>query len=575
LTGITGTRIDAPQAPTHDPRHPVPDRAPLHPHARRRPLMFHDARQLPPDTVLDGDLVIIGAGPAGITIARELIGTQLKVILLEGGGLEMDHDSQSLYEGENIGHPYLPLQALRSRYFGGSSNCWGGWCRPFDAIDFEKRDWVPHSGWPFGKSEMEPYYERAQVLCSLGPDNYGLDFWEKRLDDPKLKLIRMPDDRVVSRIAQLSQSSRFGIAYGHELEAAANIHVYFHANVLEIEADATAKTVTGLRAATFAGTRFRAAGKHYVLSTGGIENARTLLLSNRVATTGLGNQHDLVGRFFMEHPRVHIGEVVPDDPKTPLDLYDVQYTFFHAPAAAHLALREEVLREERLLNYKGWILAVYKGEQSKGGEALKNLYRAAKKTTLPDHFMDTTPSFWLRNFGTALIDFPNTASVALGRLTKSPWFVKKREFAHLCEPAPNPDSRITLGPDKDRFGLNRVRLDWRLTQLDKHTIRRAQQIIAEEFVRAGFGRVEGDILDDRDNVWPDKLLWGWHQMGTTRMHDDPKQGVVDANCRVHGMSNLYVAGSSVFPTGGSDLPTMTIVALALRLAGHLRGVFKA
>jgi choline dehydrogenase-like flavoprotein len=140
---------------------------------------------------------------------------------------------------------------------------------------------------------------------------------------------------------------------------------------------------------------------------------------------------------------------------------------------------------------------------------------------------------------------------------------------HICEPAPNPDSRVTLSQRKDRFGLNQVDLDWRMGLLEKKTIRRGQEIIAQEVAQSGLGRVNGEALDDTYADWSPNLQWVWHHMGTTRMHDDPKQGVVDANCRVHGVSNLFVAGSSVFPTGGSDMPTMTIVALALRLAEHI------
>ena len=123
--------------------------------------MFLDAREIPADTVIEADLCVIGAGPAGIAIALQFANKNVNVALLESGGLELDHQNQSLYQGENIGLPYTDLHSIRSRYFGGSSNCWGGWCRPFDAIDFEKRDWVPYSGWPFSRNDLDPYYERG------------------------------------------------------------------------------------------------------------------------------------------------------------------------------------------------------------------------------------------------------------------------------------------------------------------------------------------------------------------------------------------------------------------------------
>lgn len=532
--------------------------------------MFVDARNLPDGTELEAEICIIGAGAAGITIAREMIGLPLKVIVLESGGLSLDLDNQRLYQGENIGLPYSDLHTIRSRYFGGSTNCWGGWCRPFDPIDFEARDWVPHSGWPFGKETLDPFYDRAHTLCSVGPNTYDPDDWKDEMEERDLSLINVPEGRITSQISQLSKERRFGVAHGDDIKAADNIEVYLHANVQDIKAGHDAASIVGVDVATTAKNRFNVSAKKFVLASGGLENPRLLLASNGVQKAGLGNQNDLVGRFFMEHPRLETGTVEFNGAATSTNLYDVQYTFFHSPIAANIALSEETQRTEKTLNYKAWILSVYKGEESKGAEALKSVYRAMRKTTLPDQFVDTSPGFWLNNIGTMIADFPNTASVVIGRLSKHQGMIEKRQMANLCEPMPDPESRVTLGPTKDQFGMNRIQLKWRLNQLDKYTMRRGQEIFNEELTKSGRGRVTGPMVDDSNNEWPSNLLIGWHHMGTTRMHDDPKRGVVDANCRVHGIENLYVGGSSVFTTGGSDLPTMTIVALALRLSDHLK-----
>lgn len=531
---------------------------------------FVDARQLPQDTLLESDICIIGAGAAGITIARELMGGPYDVVVLESGALEMDPTIQSLYQGESVGLDYPALYTGRSRYFGGSTNCWGGWCRPLDEIDFAARDWVPHSGWPFGKAELATYYARAGEICSIASDDFDPQSWAHRIAPLGPHLLPLGGDRVITQISQVSREPRFGRAYSEEFKTAPNIRVYLNATVVEIETSETAREVTGVRAATLAGNAFRAAARLFVLAAGGIENSRLLLASNRVQQAGLGNQNDLVGRYFMEHPCLHRGALVLNDPRNSVDLYDPQYTYFHSPIGASLALSAETQRAEGLLNYKTWILSSYYGEDARGGKALKNLYRAVRKPTMPDHFMETTPGFWLRNVGNVVLDFPHTAAVICGRLSKAKWLVKKRVLANLCEPAPNPDSRVMLSDQKDALGQRRARLDWRLSPLDKHTIRRAQQIIGEELERAGIGRIETEPMGEDDTDWPEDLSWGSHHMSTTRMHDDPKKGVVDRNCRVHGISNLYVAGSSVFATGGNDLPTMTIVALALRLADHLK-----
>jgi choline dehydrogenase-like flavoprotein len=137
------------------------------------------------------------------------------------------------------------------------------------------------------------------------------------------------------------------------------------------------------------------------------------------------------------------------------------------------------------------------------------------------------------------------------------------------DPAPNRDSRVTLGAELDPLGQRRVNLNWRLSPLDKYSVRRTLEIIGMELGRAGLGRLQVKI-DDSDTAWPEDLIGANHHMGTTRMNDDPKQGVVDKNCRVHGVSNLFIAGSSVFPTAGSGTPTFMIVVLALRLADHVK-----
>jgi choline dehydrogenase-like flavoprotein len=535
--------------------------------------MFIDARQVPESTMLEAELCIIGSGAAGITIATEFSDRRCRVILLESGGFDMDKASQSLYEGKNIGLPYEDLHKIRSRFFGGSTNCWGGWCRPFDNIDFEKRDWIPYSGWPFPRAALEPYYERATEICGVGPNNYEPAFWADTVAEHGLQVLDLPKDRVVTRITQLSKDRKFGQAHRAGLEKASNIQIYLHANVLELQTDDEAKTVTDVRVGTFEGNSFCVSAKVFILATGGIENPRLLLLSNKVRTAGLGNQHDLVGRFFMENPRIDMGEIELGSPKVSTELYDAMYNyFFQSPIAANLALNEETQRKEQTLNYRGWIFSVCQGEESRGGEALKNLYRAVKKPTMRDHFTDTSLAFWGRNIVNTLTDPVNTAAVISGRLFRSLRSIKRRQLVHICEPAPNPDSRVTLSHRKDRLGLNRVDVDWRMGLLEKRTIRRAQEIIAQELERSGLGRVNGDSLDDTRADWSPNLQWVWHHMGTTRMHNDPRQGVVDENCRVHGMSNLFIAGSSVFPTGGSDMPTMTIVALALRLGEHVNAL---
>ena len=457
---------------------------------------------MPQGTTLQCDLCVIGAGAAGITIAREFMGSDHKIILLESGDFQMDAEVQSLNAGENVGLTYTALETGRSRYFGGGTNCWGGWCRPLDPIDFEKRDWIPHSGWPFGRATLDPFYERAHRVCSIQSIEYDPATCAKEVAPLGLQVLPIKDKRVVTQISRISKEPRFNRAYKEDIRAATSIEAYLNANVVDIETVDPAREITGLRVATLDGNGFRVTAKVFVLAAGGIENPRLLLASNSVQKAGLGNQHDLVGRFFMEHPRLHAGEIKLNDLTTTTNLYDPQFTYFNSPIGAHLALSEQAQRAEKVVNFKTWIVTVYRGEDLRGGESLKNLYRAIRKTTLPDHFMDTSVGFWVRNFSNIALDFPSTTTVILGRILKARWLVKKYMFANLIEPVPNPDSRVVLTGEKDKIGLNRVRLDWRLTQLDKYSIRRAHEIIREAVERSGIGTVDSPLSSETDRIGP-------------------------------------------------------------------------
>jgi choline dehydrogenase-like flavoprotein len=250
---------------------------------------------------------IVGAGAAGITLARECIKQPFRVCLLESGGLDYNEDIQSLYQGENTGLPYYPLDASRLRYFGGTTNHWAGMCRPLDDIDFAARAWIPYSGWPFGRSHLDPFYARAHLICQLGSFTYDTGAWETP-DTPRFPL---SSDRVMTKITQQSPPTRFGQVYQDEIVRADNVITYLHANAVEVETADTAQTVTRLRVACLQGPQFWVAARQFILATGAIENARLLLLSNKAQSAGLGNQNDLVGRFFMEHPSFESGALLP------------------------------------------------------------------------------------------------------------------------------------------------------------------------------------------------------------------------------------------------------------------------
>lgn len=537
--------------------------------------MFIDALILSEDTLIESDICIVGAGAAGITLAREFIDQPYQVCLIESGGFNFDKVTQSLHTGENIGAPYFPLNEARARYLGGSTNLWGGWSRPLDDIDFADRPWMPYSGWPIPKTELVPYYESAHKVCKLGPFEYDYAYWEDALKPFQFRHFPFIDDQIIPYIWQLIPPAhlRFGKVYRAELEQARNINVYLQANVVEIETNDTARAVTRVQFASLDGKKFWASAKVFILAVGGIENPRLLLVSNKVQNAGLGNQYDLVGRFFMEHPYLISGKVLLSNPAALYTQRKLQ--FGKMLIGTSLGLSKTVQEREQILNCAIRLISI----EEEWVEAFNRLLLGSRQSQTPSGFPTLHEGHGFREQAPVMEDLAkviaNLDRVATRAYAK---FFNTKSFAseksnvcdtHLTsEQAPNPDSRITLSDERDRLGLNRVQLDWRLSPIDKYTIQRSQQIVAAEFERSGLGRLQIELADG-DTAWQ-SVTGSYHHIGTTRMSRNPRQGVVNEHCQVHGINNLYIAGSSVFPTSGLSNPTLTIIALAIRLADHIK-----
>lgn len=536
--------------------------------------MLLDARSLSSEEVLEADLCIVGAGVAGITLARELKGRPLRVLVLESGGLRPEPETQDLARGEVTGHPYFSLEESRKRAVGGTS--WGWWIdlpngrqgarlRALDAIDFEERPGVPHSGWPITKEDLDPYYEQAHDVFRMGPYTDDPADWEQPGRTSELPLA---NSDVKTTIFQFVDLRVFADLYPEELKEASNVTLVTHATATELETNESASVVKGLRARTLTGKSLRVESPVFVLAAGGIENARLLLLSNRYQRGGLGNQHDLVGRFFMEHLHARAGWYVPSNPTQCHNL--ALYLIHEArgmPIMGYLAPTEETLRRERLLNY-GFHLnpephKYWRRETSEGYQALRQLVNAVRQRTMPER-----P---LRHLKRAAADAPDLARIAFRKVRRqvleSNGTAPPENFTllQMSEQTPNPESRVLLGSERDALGQPRARLHWKLHPKDVRDIQRAQRIIGRALEQSGLGHIEPASID----TIRERIEGGYHHMGTTRMSSDPRKGVVDADCKVHGVGNLYIAGSSVFPTGGYANPTLTIAALALRLAEHL------
>lgn len=510
------------------------------------------ADDLPAEKPISADVCIVGAGAAGITLARTLAARGVSVLLLEGGGEAQSVESQDVYRGE-MAHTYERkaveyLSYSRLRFLGGTTNHWAGWVRPLDAIDFEARPWVPHSGWPFGPEALQPYYAEAAKILDVKPRFFATPdgAWAKK---KPLPIDFGPQPRIRSRPFTFSPPTRFGTKFKKELQDSPRVKLVLNANVVDIHVHKQVGTVRQLLVRTFKGKLFTALARVYVLAAGGVENARLLLASRGERPAGVGNEHDVVGRYFMDHPETFFeaaGNALLTDPGLLGDEERLSRYAFptrdpvvkRANTLNTLWLAEDLLRKEGLLQFHAHMFP-------------------AERKDVPALLGEVTR-------------FTQGFEQGAGAKQDGALAPLKRPLILRSECAPDPDNRITLIEERDALGVPRVKLAWRLGDLEAKTHERGLQHLADAFGAQGVGRVQVLMPAGKDAAFKETGM-GMHHVGTTRMHVDPKRGVVDANGRLHSVPNLYVAGSSVFPTAGGVNPTFTIVSLALRLADHLAG----
>ncbi|WP_242117134.1 FAD-dependent oxidoreductase [Aestuariivivens sediminicola] len=507
--------------------------------------MHIDARHLPNNSIIEGDLCIIGAGAAGISMALDWNNSRHKVILLEGGGFDYDDSIQDLYSGKTSGQKYYPLRASRLHYFGGTTGHWAGMCAPFDPIDFKERPWVPHSGWPINMEDLEPYYAKANEVLEVGPYNYSYRYWNEKV--PNLKPFPLDDTVIWNKIWQFS-TARYNTLYRDTIVNSKNIHLYTYAQATNILTNDGLSEVSDIIVKNHEGKTHTVRAKQVILACGAIQNARLLLASNTQAPKGIGNQNDLVGRFFMEHLEIAIGELWLFEPFIS-DLYSWDYG--QTRASAELAITEDLQEQEKILN---------------GTVSLTPLKVAQYMKPRMETWQNEDPRKSMDNV------FANWGEADEKGRNASGFIEKAHQLNIRIEQAPNPNSRITLDSKKDALGVPEAHLHWALTRLDKHSVRTIIHILGQEFGKSGLGRVKmkAFLRDTDDDLFPEETNGGWHHMGTTRMADDPQKGVVDSNCKVHGISNLFIAGSGCYPTSAAPNPTLSLTALSLRLSDHLK-----
>jgi len=512
-------------------------------------MPFIDARDLPGGSEIVADLIVIGGGMAGLALAREWAGSIRSVAVIESGGKAFDPATQELYRGQGTmrgpGGAEAPFSDYvyqsRRRMLGGSGMIWGGKCVALDPADFAERSWVPGSGWPISRKGMQPYYDRACDLLELphfppGETDLELPGKPPLAIDGRKRFFSAPRHYTkLSGGVDKAAYDRWRFAPAE----AANVTVYLNANVVELKLKPDRRGLERLDLACLDGKRRTARGRTYVLATGGIENARLLLASNSVAKEGVGNGADLVGRNFQGHVVFAVNKL--------------------AKGRATSIYLSRVDNDMRLYTdgTKGLSHCVF--APTLAGQRER---RAGNATVTLVSFPAKAPPDPERAALQQLALSLDHGGAAEGRVRDVGCFF-------MTEHMPNPASRVTLGDTSDALGMPRVRLDWTWSEADWRSLESTVAAFSQALGEAGLGRVSFPA-DRASFVAMAASSTSRHHMGTTRMNRDPAKGVVDADSRVHGVSNLYVAGSSVFPTSGIGNPTLTLLAMTMRLSDHLK-----
>ena len=564
--------------------------------------------------IFEADLVIIGAGPAGLTLARELSGHSARVIVLECGGVQEFGKFSELNRVEGVfnerydpfdpfrlrfhggGNPFwdpqIEVYGVRLRGIGGSSAYWGGKVATFDPVDFEARSWIPHSGWPISRDSLAPHLERARDVLNLGPHVYDEGLWsllDKTKPTPDFK-----DSKIQSTFWQFarSQVNKLDmIRFARDIGALdTNIRILTNATVTQITLDATLSRVRSLTATSLEGRTVTVNANFVVLAAGAIENARILLSSNSQLPTGLGNKNDLVGRFLLDHP----ANVVGHFEKEGLSQIIRRFGFFglrenmRTYIYSHgVSLKPKIQQEEELLNasisfteniapddpFKAAMRLVRRQSQN----PLSDLYTSVRGAGLLAQGVGMK-MFQCNAFPESLKDpfinigmklFPNRV-VRQYQSLGAPHKLVKLDLIALSEQEPSPHNRVTLTSEKDPLGIPRARCAWAIGEREGRSIARLATLFSAELKSAGLPQpILADwIVENRPEDF--RAADTAHSAGTTRMGSDPTTGVVDVNLKLFDCEGIYLAGNSIFPTIGHANPTLMNVAFAIRLADHLK-----
>jgi choline dehydrogenase-like flavoprotein len=515
---------------------------------------FIDARTDEVGSTIDASVCIIGSGAAGITLARDLGSKVPGTVLIESGGFELDGATQNLFSGKQLGLPYYDLTACRLRYWGGTTNHWSGYCRANDPIDYEGRPELGLPRWPISHADLATYIGRAAETLGINTDFFdphrflqqaGLD--EGQLVDDRSELLE-------TKVFQIASDIRLGPRFRDEIAALPNLKAYINLNAVHIQLAPGGRAVAQIDCATLTGKKVAIRAKVFVLACHAIENARLLLVSNDIANTGIGNHADHVGRYFMDHIHIFASRFVPSS-NFPL-LYNRQFADAKK-LNANVGFSDKFLREEGLLQYYCRFNPRYiEGDlQESVNDAISGFYEPGSISYINDLAALMTDPVGVGQY---------VLAGRQGYFTQPRYF----ELEHRLEQAPNADSRVIVSDRKDALGSQIADLDWRINEHDVRSFQLGQDKMVNELSALDLGRVQIETITS--DIVKSRVAGHYHQIGTTRMSTEPGDGVVNSDCRVHGIGNLYIGGSSVFPTAGYSGPTMMIIGFAHRIADHIQ-----
>ena len=549
--------------------------------------MVRDLNACSQDLHPDYDLCIIGSGPAGGTLATELTSTGFRICVLESGGLRKTELGDSLRAVQSEG--ILIKADSRERVLGGTSTTWSGLSAPLDSVDFEWRYWVEHSGWPFSRRDIERYYrEAAERFRFPSPHLYSSQIWET----PALLRDLAPRWSELERKLFLAplEPQNFGKEFSRVYQ---EVHddLYLNATVTHLDGDSGTGLATAAVVRNGNGKPFHFTARAFVLAANGIENARLLLNSTFACRDGLGNDLDQVGRYLMNHPKDYNGTITLAQPVTSLPAY---FGFLFEGHSGYLGLRlkEDLQRRRRVLNSYVRFEPLFSWTDRPGIESLVYFLKKAKflvralsqlkagkriplrdsSETGDDSALQNNPKKprdFSKMAGLIAADLPAVAPYLYHRLfDKASPKIHAIRIRNFMEMEPRPTNRVTLGDALDVFGTRLPRVVHHPSNLDRRSMTAVHEALRHDLTAQRWGQLSSD-LSPQANPWPINADAS-HHMGSTRMGTDPRTSVVNRDCRLHFCSNVFVAGASVFPTSGNANPTFTAVALAIRLAAHLR-----